>query len=63
MSPLDLRDRAVLTRPVVRARYCQHLVDLLAEEGVAPEAVLEQAVREIEGALGHGAPISVRPPM
>ncbi|MCG8590034.1 MAG: AraC family transcriptional regulator [Proteobacteria bacterium] len=40
MSPLDLRDRAVLTRPVVRARYCQHLVDLLAEEGVAPEAVL-----------------------
>lgn len=40
MPPLDPRDRAALGRPVVRARYSQHLVDLLVEEGVAAEAVL-----------------------
>ena len=36
----DPREEAALHRPIVRSRYSQHLVELLVEEGVAPEAVL-----------------------
>ncbi len=40
MELADLRDPAALERPIVRAGYCRHLVELLAEEGIAPEITL-----------------------
>lgn len=41
MAGLDLRDPAARDRPIVRAVYCRHLVDLLAEEGVTAARTLE----------------------
>ena len=35
------RDPTALERPVVRARYCQHLVELMTDAGVTETAVLE----------------------
>lgn len=41
MEVLSFRDPAALQRPLMRSGYCRHLVELLAEEGVAADAVLE----------------------
>ncbi len=49
MEPLDLRDPDALDRPIVRAAYCRHLLELLVEEGIPAAAVLaESGLRAVE---------------
>ncbi len=58
MPLLDPRDPAALARPIVRGRYCLHLVELMREQGVPEHVVLDGTGLDPEHLSGPDARIS-----